>query len=41
MLLYSHETAIAEVAHVMEIVRANSSYKSPFLFQLQVKLPTY
>ncbi|KAL3990413.1 Fragile site-associated protein C-terminus family protein [Acanthocheilonema viteae] len=36
MLLYSHETAIAEVQHVMEILCANSSNKSPFLFQLQI-----
>uniref|UniRef100_A0A0R3RMN0 Uncharacterized protein n=1 Tax=Elaeophora elaphi TaxID=1147741 RepID=A0A0R3RMN0_9BILA len=36
MLLYSHETALAEVAHVMEIICANSSNKSPFLFQLQM-----
>ncbi|VDO43610.1 unnamed protein product [Onchocerca flexuosa] len=42
MLLYSHETAIAEVAHIMEIMRSsaifkqNSYYASPFLFQLQI-----
>uniref|UniRef100_A0A1I7VWA9 FSA_C domain-containing protein n=1 Tax=Loa loa TaxID=7209 RepID=A0A1I7VWA9_LOALO len=43
MLLYSHETAVAEVAHVMGIVRnstvfnRNSYYNSPFLFQLQIQ----
>ncbi|VIO89935.1 Uncharacterized protein BM_BM1560 [Brugia malayi] len=43
MLLYSHETAIAEFEHIMSIVRSstafhrNSIYNSSFLFQLQMQ----
>uniref|UniRef100_A0A915Q459 Uncharacterized protein n=1 Tax=Setaria digitata TaxID=48799 RepID=A0A915Q459_9BILA len=42
MLLYSHETVIAEIAHIMEIVRSSATFNaeksdiSPFLFHLQI-----